>query len=114
LNNSASILADHDTSPDPQGSWVTLLAIPGPIGPNSEGGPSSAPADGEATYNKTSPVNHLHSNPYPFTGAPGQDRVCMAGNEKYAVGETTIGNPAAQAQGTIRVARVPFPDYTTR
>jgi hypothetical protein len=43
-------------------------------GPNSEGGPSSAPANG--------PIgNYLHADPYPNTGAPGQPKECEAANE---------------------------------
>ena len=39
--------------------------------------------------------NHLHFNPYPNTGAPGQPNGCEAGNEKYATGQTVIGNAAS-------------------
>lgn len=104
LNNAARILADHDSSSRPQGSWVTMGPIPGPIGPNSEGGPASAPADGRPTY-AADPVNNLHSNPYPLTGAPGQNGICMAGNEPYAIGRTVLGNPTGTAPRTT--ARVP-------
>ncbi len=37
-------------------------------------------------------ANHLHSNPYPNTGAPGQPNECEAGNEQYTLGKTMIGN----------------------
>ena len=36
--------------------------------------------------------NFLHSNPYPWTAAPGQPRICAAGNEGYTVGQQVIGN----------------------
>ena len=36
--------------------------------------------------------NHLHSNPYPNTAAPGQTQECEAGNEDYLRGQTVIGN----------------------
>lgn len=99
LSNSASILSDYDDSSPSQGSWANLLPIPGPIGPNSEGGPASAPADSRPTYS-TFPVNHLHSNIYPKTGAPGQDGICMAGNEIYEAGRTVIGNPPGTPRRT--------------
>jgi ABC-type transporter Mla subunit MlaD len=70
--------------------WLNFIAFAPPEGPNSEGGPASAPANDPA--NK---ANHLHFNPYPQTGAPGQPNVCEAGNEKYATGQTVIGNAAA-------------------
>jgi hypothetical protein len=106
LNNAANILADHDSSPQPQGSWVRLLAIPGPIGVNSEGGPSAAPADGPIDFPEIearNPQNHLHANVYPSVGAPGQANGCMAGNELYARGTTVIGNPPGAPSTTARV-----------
>ena len=47
------------------GTWQRFIIIPTPLGPNNEGGPASAPADGPAE------ANHLHTNPYPNTAAPG-------------------------------------------
>ena len=70
-----------------------------PEGPNNEGSPSSAPANGP---NRD---NHLHFNPYPNTGAPGQPNGCEAGNEKYATGQTVIGN-AASVWGTTTRGQV--------
>jgi ABC-type transporter Mla subunit MlaD len=104
FNNAASMLSDGDRAG--QGTWLRGQLIAAPIGPNSEVGPASTPADGPETN------NHLHSNPYPRVGAPGQNGTCMAGNEPYAVGRTTIGNPAGRP---TRTARVPsrlndFPD----
>ena len=66
------------------------------FGPNNEGFPASAPANGGGTKPA---ANHLHSNPYPNTAAPGQPRECESGNEPYAVGQTVIGSPAGN-QGT--------------
>ncbi|MEX2106952.1 MAG: MlaD family protein [Solirubrobacterales bacterium] len=68
------------------GKWLSFISFEAPEGPNSEGSPASAPASGDK------PANHLHFNPYPQTGAPGQPNVCEAGNEKYVQGKTTIGN----------------------
>ncbi len=73
-----------------------------PKGPNNEGYPSSAPANGpslEHPFGSTTIIdnNHVHANPYPNVAGPGQPQVCEAGNEEYQVGKETIGNlPAAQ------------------
>jgi hypothetical protein len=43
----------------------------------------------------------LHTNPYPFTAAPGQPAACEAGNEVYAPGRQVIGNaPQVQQRST--------------
>ena len=67
-----------------------------PLGPNAEGGPSSAPANGGSErVNSTSPEvdnSHLHFNPYPNVAGPGQPKVCEAGNEKFIPFQTVIGN----------------------
>lgn len=90
LNNAASIMSDGDAS---QGKWLRLSPGPAPpLGPNSEVGPSSAPA-GSAPP----PENFLHSNPYPFVGGPGQNKICLGGNERYIPGQRVIGNPPGQA-----------------
>jgi phospholipid/cholesterol/gamma-HCH transport system substrate-binding protein len=77
----------------------TLLA---PSGVNNEGYPASAPANGP-DIEKAGPGssvivknNHLHYNPYPNTTAPGQPKVCEAGNETYVPAQLTVGKlPAA-------------------
>jgi ABC-type transporter Mla subunit MlaD len=69
------------------GNWLNVLPFAPPDGPNSEAGPASAPANGPSIRVK----NHLHSNPYPRTAAPGQDKVCEAGNERYVPGQIVIG-----------------------
>jgi virulence factor Mce-like protein len=70
------------------GNWLNFFSFEPPSGPNSEGTPSSAPANGPDV------ANHLHYNPYPYTASPGQPASCMAGNEHYKVGQTVIGNPS--------------------
>jgi virulence factor Mce-like protein len=90
FRNVSSLLSEGDRN----GTWQRFIIIATPQGPNNEGSPSSRPADGP------SPENHLHSNPYPNTAAPGQTRECEAGNEGYAVGRTTIGNVSGN-QGTV-------------
>ena len=70
------------------GGWLNAITFEPAEGPNAESGPASAPANGGGT----DPLNHLHSNPYPNTAAPGQPRECEAGNENYELGVTRIGN----------------------
>ena len=54
---SSSLLSEGDAN----GTWQRFIIIATPQGPNNEGGPSSAPADGPTRE------NHLHANPYPNT-----------------------------------------------
>lgn len=90
FRNTASLLSEGDSN----GTFQRFIIIDQPEGPNGEGGPSSAPSNGPSTS------NHLHSNPYPNTAAPGQTHECEAGNERYAIGKTVIGNPPGN-QGTL-------------
>jgi len=69
------------------GNWLNAITFSPPTGPNAEGSPASAPANGPERE------NHLHYNPYPNTASPGQPRSCAAGNEVYTPGQTVIGNP---------------------
>lgn len=86
----------------------SIVAAPGSIesAPNSEGFPSSAPANGPtgAGFDNT---NFLHTNPFPLTAAPGQPRTCEAGNEQFLPGRSVIGNVPGQAPTTLH-------DDTTR
>ena len=70
------------------GSSQRFIVLQPPIGPNSEIGPSSGPANGGESSQST---NFLHYNPYPNTAAPGQTRECESGNEGYPAGQS-IGN----------------------
>ena len=92
-------LANSNSGGNGQGNWLNVIPFEPPEGPNSEGTPSSAPANGPDR------ANHLHYNPYPNTGAPGQPNGCEAGNEKYAAGKTVIGN-AAEVWGTTTRGQV--------
>jgi virulence factor Mce-like protein len=92
FRNISSLLSEGDTN----GTWQRFNIIATPLGPNNEGGPSSAPANGGGP---NPDANHLHTNPYPNTASPGQTRECEAGNEPYAVGRTVIGNVPGN-QGT--------------
>jgi len=73
-----------------------------PVGPNNEGFPSSAPANGPSTEpaEKGSKAiidnNHLHINPYPSVSGPGQPQYCEAGNETYIPGVAQFGALPAQ------------------
>jgi virulence factor Mce-like protein len=69
------------------GTSQRFIVLQPPLGPNSEVGPSSAPANGGGQE-----TNFLHYNPYPNTAAPGQTHECEAGNEVYASGQQVIGN----------------------
>lgn len=91
FRNVSDLLTVGDTS----GTTQRFIIIATPQGPNNEGGPSSAAADGPTVD------NHLHMNPYPNTAAPGQPKECEAGNEPYIAGQTQIGNaPGIQQAST--------------
>ena len=96
FRNVASLLSEGGSN----GTTQRFIILAAPQGPNNEGGPSSAPANGP------NQDNFLHSNPYPNTASPGQPAECEAGNESYAVGRQVIGNPPGN-QGTLH-------DKTTR
>jgi ABC-type transporter Mla subunit MlaD len=83
------------------GNWLNTISFDAPEGPNSEGTPSSSPANGGGPLRD----NHLHFNPYPNTASPGQTRECEAGNERYAPGVTTIGNLPGN-QGTATAGQI--------
>ncbi len=71
------------------GNWQRGGAVDTPTGPNNEGSPSSAPANGGGSDVR----NFLHVNPYPNTASPGQNPTeCEAGNEPYTTGVQMIGN----------------------
>jgi ABC-type transporter Mla subunit MlaD len=80
---------------DSIGTFLRFGILGLPQNPNSEAGPSSAPANGPAADRIKEPLHEdsfLHSNPYPNTAAPGQPHECEAGNEKYLTGQQVIGN----------------------
>jgi virulence factor Mce-like protein len=89
FRNIASLLSEGDQN----GTWQRFIIVATPQGPNSESGPSNAPANGPTT------ANFLHSNPYPNTASPGQTKECEAGNENYLAGRQVIGNVPGN-QGT--------------
>jgi ABC-type transporter Mla subunit MlaD len=85
------------------GTLARIEPLLSPAGPNNEGLPASAPANGgsvdKSGTGQVLPDNYLHYNPYPNVGGPGQPQVCEAGNQHYVAGKTTIGN-AATTVGT--------------
>ena len=92
------------------GNWHRVNAIDTPPGPNNEGSPSSAPANGGGE-DPRGPRNFLHSNPYPNTAAPGQTFECEAGNEVFEGGTQVIGNiPGNQGITTEGQIRAQNPD----
>jgi virulence factor Mce-like protein len=91
FRNVSSLLSEGDS----HGTWQRFIIIATPQGPNNEGGPSSAPANGPTSD------NYLHSNPYPNTASPGQVKECEAGNEPFRPGRKVIGNvPGKQPAAT--------------
>ena len=79
-------LADAFSESNGKANWLGAISFEPPVGPNSESGPASAPANGPGRK------NFLHFNPYPNTASPGQPEVCEAGNERYVPGRTVIGH----------------------
>ena len=94
---------------DGLGTFLRFGILGLPQNPNSEAGPSSAPANGPAANRIREPLREdsfLHSNPYPNSAAPGQPKECEAGNESYLTGRQVIGNdPATQPAATEATTR---------
>jgi virulence factor Mce-like protein len=94
FRNVSSLLSVGDAN----GTSQRFIIIATPQGPNNEGGPSSAPANGGVPGKQD---NYLHSDPYPNTASPGQPKECEAGNEPFIVGKQEIGNaPGTQPAKT--------------
>lgn len=74
------------------GRWVRAISTFAGLGTNAESVPASSPANGAAASPIDAGKNYLHSNPYPWTAAPGQPRACAAGNELYDPGRQVLGN----------------------
>jgi phospholipid/cholesterol/gamma-HCH transport system substrate-binding protein len=90
FRNVSSLLSEGGAN----GTTQRFIIVAMPLGPNNEGGPSSAPANGP---NRD---NFLHTNPYPNTASPGQPRECEAANEPFVAGRQAIGNVPGN-QGTL-------------
>jgi virulence factor Mce-like protein len=89
FRNVSSLLSEGGSN----GTTQRFIILATPQGPNNEGGPSSAAANGPA------PDNYLRTNPYPNTASPGQPQECEAGNEPFRAGRQAIGNVPGN-QGT--------------
>ncbi len=90
-------LNDLSSEGNDLGTWSRGIPLESWSGPNNEGSPSSAPANGGGSDQG----NYIHVNPYPNTAAPQQStRECEAGNEPYAVGKQVTTNPPGN-QGTV-------------
>jgi virulence factor Mce-like protein len=80
-----------------------------PTGPNNEGFPSSAPANGGSTetaanHKTVIENNYLHVNPYPNVAGPGQPQLCEAGNETYVPKQAVTGNlPASDVSSNREI-----------
>ena len=92
-------VASHLSEGDRNGTWQNFIIVPTPQGPNNEGGPASAPANGPTE------ANHLHANPYPNTASPGQPKECEAGNEPYIRGPHDHRQPPGRQSATTEVTR---------
>ena len=103
LRNVASLLSEGDSN----GNYQRFLDR---LGAHATRSPSSSGRTTRAARRPRRPTargrhNHLHVNPYPNTAAPGQTQECEAGNERYAAGQTVIGNtPGNQGTKTERAA----------
>ncbi len=95
------------------GTLARASVVLPPDGPDAEGSPSSAPANGggSALYAE---ANHLHYNPYPNIAT------CEAGNERYAAGQTVIGHAPSSGTGREFTKRTenlfgePYPKSTLK
>jgi len=97
FRNVSSLLSEGDRN----GTWQRFIVVAAPSGPNNEGGPSSAPANGPD-------ANFLHSNPLPNTpdGEGGRTDECEAANEQFLPNRQVIGNvPGNQGTNTEQTTR---------
>jgi virulence factor Mce-like protein len=88
------------------GTLARAAVVLSPNGPNAEGFPASQPANGPSIEKNSAgqPIDndHVHVNPYPNVAAPGQPRLCEAGNETYKKGQMVIGNTPPGGSTTNR------------
>jgi hypothetical protein len=99
FRNLGSALSEGDAV----GTFLRTVPIVAAQKPNSEAGPSSAPANGppDDPDIRKDPIRdtYLHSNPYPNTAAPGQTTECESGLDSYVPKQQVIGNMPGN-QGT--------------
>ena len=82
------------------GTLARAAVVLSPTGPNAQGFPASAPANGpsvEHPFDSNAIIdnNHVHVNPYPNVAGPGQPKLCEAGNEGFTPGQAQFGNQPA-------------------
>jgi virulence factor Mce-like protein len=95
FRNIASLLSIGDQ----HGTSQRFIIVATPQGPNNEGSPASAPANGGVPGKQD---NYLHTNPYPNTASPGQPKECESGKENFIVGKQVLGNvPGNQGLGEM-------------
>ncbi|TMM10184.1 MAG: MCE family protein [Actinobacteria bacterium] len=80
LRNEASTIAEGDDA----GTWLRTLTI----------------SQTNQFHARSSPSPDLHTNPYPYTAAPGQHGLCEAGNEPYLPGQRFGHVPGVTAHYT--------------
>ena len=97
FRNVASLLSEGGSN----GTTQRFIILAAPQGPNNEGGPSSAPANGPEPRTTSCTRTRTRTPP-----RPARRKECEAGNETYAVGRQVIGNVPGN-QGTLH-------DSTTR
>jgi hypothetical protein len=102
-----NVASDQSQSIGSVGTVARAGVVLSPNGPNNEGFPSSAAANGPSVdhpFGSTAVIenNHVHATVYPSVGAPGQAKVCESGNERYLPGKATLGNLPASLVATNR------------
>ncbi len=90
FRNVSSLLSEGDKN----GTWQRFIIVATPQGPNSEGGPSSAPANGPRRETTSTPTRTRTRRPRASRSE------CEAANEPYASGQTVIGNTPGRQQAT--------------
>jgi virulence factor Mce-like protein len=109
------------------GTLARAGVVLAPDGPNNEGYPSSAPANGpsvEHAFHSSAIIdnNHLHANPYPNVSGPGQPAgTCEAANETYLPGKAVIGKVPGNSGNNHEITTreeslfgVPYPSSTLK
>jgi virulence factor Mce-like protein len=105
FRNLGSALSEGDAV----GTFLRTVPVVAAQLPNSEAGPSSAPANGPPDDTVHPPPirdTYLHSNPYPNTAAPAQVNECESGLDEYGRGHVVIGNePGNQTTAVDKTTR---------
>ena len=92
FRNVASLLSEGDK----YGTGQRFIVVAAPQGPNNEGGPSSAPANGGCRARRTTTCTPTRTR---TPRRPASPRSARPGNENYIIGKQVIGNDPGN-QGT--------------